>query len=459
MVLGRHLFYALLLLGSGALESFAKTNPIITKGNAFFDSVTGERFYLRGVDYQPGGSSSLIDPLASSACHKDVEIFKKMGVNTVRVYQVDNAADHDDCMKAFEDAGIYVILDLNTFRHSISRSDPAISYNKVYLQHIFSTVDAFKDYDNVLGFFSGNEVVNDHETTAITWVKATTRDVKAYIKKHASRQIPVGYSAADIAENRLELAHYFNCGDESERADFYAFNMYEWCGHSSMSVSGYFDRLREFSDYSIPLFLSEFGCNTVEILEDQTPDRPFTEIEAIYSPEMTESFSGGLVYEYSAEPNNYGLVIIDGNGDRKISKNCVTLMKQFQKVPNPKGDGGYRKDGLPSECPRNSTYFQAWETLPPMPKEAKVYMEEGAGEPLGIDGPTNMWSPYHSGDDGQYTAPKHPKTKPYPINSTNNSKVNQGDEEEEEEESSSSRIAFTVVHLGLVLAASMLIKF
>ena len=30
----------------------ASLNPIVVKGNAFFDSVTGKRFYIRGVDYQ-----------------------------------------------------------------------------------------------------------------------------------------------------------------------------------------------------------------------------------------------------------------------------------------------------------------------------------------------------------------------------------------------------------------------
>ena len=30
----------------------ASLNPIVVKGNAFFDSVTNERFYIRGVDYQ-----------------------------------------------------------------------------------------------------------------------------------------------------------------------------------------------------------------------------------------------------------------------------------------------------------------------------------------------------------------------------------------------------------------------
>jgi len=27
-------------------------NPLVIKGNAFFDSVSGQRFYIRGVDYQ-----------------------------------------------------------------------------------------------------------------------------------------------------------------------------------------------------------------------------------------------------------------------------------------------------------------------------------------------------------------------------------------------------------------------
>ena len=27
-------------------------NPLVVKGNAFFDSVSGQRFYIRGVDYQ-----------------------------------------------------------------------------------------------------------------------------------------------------------------------------------------------------------------------------------------------------------------------------------------------------------------------------------------------------------------------------------------------------------------------
>jgi hypothetical protein len=43
-----------LVLGGGSSSSGGSgpLNPLIIKGNAFFDSVTGDRFYIRGVDYQ-----------------------------------------------------------------------------------------------------------------------------------------------------------------------------------------------------------------------------------------------------------------------------------------------------------------------------------------------------------------------------------------------------------------------
>jgi hypothetical protein len=39
----------------------------------------------------------------------------ELGANTIRVYHVDPSGDHDGCMGAFDDAGIYVLADLDTF--------------------------------------------------------------------------------------------------------------------------------------------------------------------------------------------------------------------------------------------------------------------------------------------------------------------------------------------------------
>jgi len=96
-------------VAAGALKPRADLPAVSVKGNAFFAG--NDRFYIRGVDYQPGGSSDVADPIADSAgCARDIEYFKKLGINTVRVYTVDNSADHDTCMSALADAGIYLVL-------------------------------------------------------------------------------------------------------------------------------------------------------------------------------------------------------------------------------------------------------------------------------------------------------------------------------------------------------------
>lgn len=181
---------------------------------------------MRGIDYQPGGASGPKDPLADTdVCKRDIAKFKTLGVNTIRVYITDNSANHDTCMNALADANIYVILDANNPLYSINQADPGPSYNDKYLQSVFATIDEFVQYDNTLAFFSGNEVVNDkiNTTLAAPYVKATTRDMRQYIANRGYRKVPVGYSAADVSQNRMELAHYMNCGTDDERSDFFAF--------------------------------------------------------------------------------------------------------------------------------------------------------------------------------------------------------------------------------------------
>jgi hypothetical protein len=109
------------------------------------------------------------DPIADpSVCKRDIVEFKALGLNAVRVYTVDNSQSHDECMQALADAGIYLILDVNTPHYSLNRlgrvsmvsaepgirlltmADPGPSYNDVYLQSVFATVEMFAKYDNTL---------------------------------------------------------------------------------------------------------------------------------------------------------------------------------------------------------------------------------------------------------------------------------------------------------------------
>ena len=152
-----------------------------------------------------------------------MEKFKELGINTVRVYTINNQEDHDECMELLSEAGIYVALDVNNPAYSLNRADPAPSYNDKYLRNVFATVDVFEKYDNTLLFFAANEVLDENErTSAAPYVKAVIRDIKRYMRERDLRRIPVGYSAADVDDHREETSAYMNCGDDNVRADFFA---------------------------------------------------------------------------------------------------------------------------------------------------------------------------------------------------------------------------------------------
>ena len=93
--------------------------PIITKGNKFFDSTTGQEFRLKGMTYFPrpnaGNMSEVGNYDWAADKHKNVwkphfEILKDLGVNTIRLYSVDPSLPHDEFMCACSEAGIYVLV-------------------------------------------------------------------------------------------------------------------------------------------------------------------------------------------------------------------------------------------------------------------------------------------------------------------------------------------------------------
>merc|ERR1712014_361935 len=344
---------------------------IETRGNAFY-TAGGERFYIRGVAYQPGGAAEAEDPLLDTeALSRDIEQFERLGINTIRIYTIDNSANHDEAMRMLDEAGIYLALDVNTPYVALNRESPEAlhaSYNDVYLQSVFATVDMFAGYNNLLLFFSGNEVINaPNNTNAAPYIKAVTRDIKRYINAQVDRQIPVGYSAADVEYNVYTSAVYF------------AFNDYSWCDPSSFTQSGWDQKVELYSNYSLPLFLSEFGCIT--------NTREWNEIAALYSEKMTGVYSGGLVYEYSVEPNGYGLVEVGSNGNIEPNQDFERLVEAYEQTPNPSGDGGARTDTEVPQCPEQT---EDWEVspdnkLPEIPEPALKYIQDGAGEGPGIN--------------------------------------------------------------------------
>ncbi|KAF2841806.1 glycoside hydrolase family 72 protein [Patellaria atrata CBS 101060] len=270
---------------------------ISTKGSKFFTS-EGNQWFVRGVAYQLVPDDPLID---NDQCKLDAALMEELGANAIRVYHVDPNADHDDCMSTFADAGIYLFLDLDTFDTQIEQNDA--HWNRTQRDAFAKVMDAFYEYDNLAGFFVGNEVLtHPNGSVAAPFVKAAVRDMKAHRDEKNYRKIPIGYSAADISTLRPNLQNYLACGsDRDEAIDFFALNAYEWCGETTFAESGYVSLTNEIKNYPVPIFFSETGCIVPR-------PRTFDDQPEIYGPRMNQYWSGSIVYEWIEEANNYGII-------------------------------------------------------------------------------------------------------------------------------------------------------
>jgi len=305
---------------------------------------------MKGIAYQLVPEDPLID---TEQCVRDASLMAQLGANAIRVYHVDPKADHTGCMTAFAGAGIYALIDLDTFTTYINPT--VASWNQTQFDAYAAVMDAFAQYTNTLGFFVGNEVIAlNNQSLAAPYIKAAARDMKAYRAKKGYREFPVGYSAADIAELRPMLQNYLACGSNAaESIDMFGLNAYEWCGTNDMTTSGY-KNLNSFAEgYNVPIFFSETGCNTVR-------PRDFADQSAILGPEMNELWAGALIYEWIEEANNYGLI----SYGPPVAVTVVATNVQ----------GGFSRMGTPTPVsPDFSNLKSQWATLHPTGISAAAY--------------------------------------------------------------------------------------
>ncbi|UKZ77274.1 hypothetical protein TrVFT333_004994 [Trichoderma virens FT-333] len=380
------------MLMQSALVALAATvvgavKPLSIKGTDFVDA-DGNKFQLVGVAYQPGGSAGYNpkagkDPLSDAdTCMRDAALLQVMGVNAIRVYNLDPNLNHDECASIFNAAGMYMILDVNSplVGEAITSFEPWTSYYEAYSNRTFAIAEAFSNYPNTLLFFSGNEVINDVPTAQFVppYLRAVTRDLKNYIKKNIKRQVPVGYSAADVREVLWDTWNYMQCSEPGDagdmsRADIFAINSYSWCGPDATYESSSYDVLTEnFKNTSIPVFFSEYGCNT-------PMPRYWNEVQAIYGDDMTPVFSGGVVYEYTEEANHYGLVNITGDtlqilGDYNRLKDQLAKVN-WKKVQSQKATN---KAPAPPKCTSNLIQVKGFDNNFTLPVPLPAHKPKGA---------------------------------------------------------------------------------
>ncbi|TKY86793.1 hypothetical protein EX895_004434 [Sporisorium graminicola] len=369
----------LLAQPSAAIASVTRRGKYLYQGN--------NRFYIKGIAYQEpapiaastaandanGGfpePDSFTDPLAlPDACSRDVANFRDLGINTVRVYSVNSSLNHDACMSMFSNAGIYVILDLALpLNGSINRADPIWDVSLLGLYA--GTIDAFTKYDNLLAVNVANEVVNvAANTDAAPFIKAAVRDIKAYLHSKNSNVL-VSYSSTDGDSGptnwRDMLAYYLTCGSAATSVDLYGLNSYAWCGNSSYTASGYDSLTTELASLPVPAYLSEFGCAA----GIGANNRPWTEVAALYSQPMTNTFSGGVAFSYFPQPSgtNYGLVTVSGNSVTTQS-DWQSLKRQFANTTSAPTSAPANASSSPSyaTCQGDTDNFIASTVLPPTP--------------------------------------------------------------------------------------------
>jgi hypothetical protein len=204
--------------------------------------------------------------------------------------------------------------------------------------------------------------------------------LKNYIAKNSKRSIPVGYSAADVRENLLDTWNYLQCtttGDASDpsRVDLFALNSYSWCGDSSYTTSGYDVLVGDFSNTSVPVFFSEYGCI-------KPAPRIFTEVPVLYGPLMTPVLSGGMVYEYSEEPSDYGLVNINSNGSAELLPDYDSFQGQLNKlnITLIQGVPAQNTTVVPPKCVSSlitTSGFNNNFTIPDVPAGAQTLIDNG----------------------------------------------------------------------------------
>ena len=147
---------------------------------------------------------------------------------------------------------------------------------------------------------------------------------------------------------------------------------------ATFQTSGYSDLVSMFASTTVPVFFSEYGCNKVF-------PRVFDEVSSLYGSQMTV-LSGGLVYEWSQEPSNYGLVNISTDGSLTLTTDYINLEGQYNKLDlntiQSRNSTGESQN--PPQCKASlisSDGFSSNFDVPDPPKGAKALISSGVSNP------------------------------------------------------------------------------
>ncbi|KAH9982154.1 Glucanosyltransferase-domain-containing protein [Lactifluus volemus] len=336
-----------------ALSLVFQVNAVdIQKVGRYLYSADGTRWYMKGMPTnsrsgkEAAGANapfaeptSFTDPLTDgAACQRDAPILQALQ---------STPSNHDTCMTAFNNAGIYVM-------------------------YYIKTIDAFSKYNNLLAVNIGNEVITTPQTTSTApFVKAAARDIKAYLVSKKLNTL-VGYAAIDGDDTWIvPLAEFLSCDPSgtnsgSTAIDLYGLNNYEWCGTSTFAAS-YGAKTTDFANYNVVAYFSEYGCNNPE-------PRQWQEVAALFGAQAAPVWSGGFAFSYfpaTSDSGNFGMVTVNADGTVTPGADFTNLKTAYSQVQfvNVPTQANAPAAAFPA-CPQVDANFLATTKLPPTPSDS-----------------------------------------------------------------------------------------
>jgi hypothetical protein len=145
------------------------------------------------------------------------------------------------------------------------------------------------------------------------------------------------------------------------------------------SIANSRKRLNHVALVANPAQYSEYGCNKVQ-------PRVFTEVQALYGPQMT-ALSGGLVYEFTQEEQDYGLVVVNSNGSVSLRTDYDNLQSQYNKLDKTliESTNPSSTDIKPPACAPNLITAQQFSknfTIPAVCPGCQSLIDNGISNPL-----------------------------------------------------------------------------
>lgn len=326
-----------------AVQVAAVGEAVIVRGNKMYNSVTGERFLIKGMTYEYAVSDEYYDKYSKAVIEKSL---KGLDFNTLRIYNVNPDASYKKFMNDMAKRGVYIMVSASPdndeyygkYRWSTIQKDlgpegeiveeggikkldrTKTCYPALLLEYGKKIIVNFAQYDNTLAIIVANEVLQ-FGLTAAACLKQYSADLKNWMMVNANRMrvIPLAYAAADGAYPDTKKADYTKpkdaaeyhvlkiqgllCGDTmsnglmQKSVDIYMINEYRWCPDSP-GFAVYEPFVWGLSGVPIVVAFGEYGCK-----EKSHGPRTWKMVPYMYdAPSKTESFneifSGGLAYAY-----------------------------------------------------------------------------------------------------------------------------------------------------------------